>query len=159
MESVSRWPARNLEPEFAQVDLPADPTAAAGWRGAGSIEQHRNDIAMTVGEMENILTSPCRILKKTARGRPKAPQMGASVQQHTALSERGPCGQSIGCTFATVLCTGLHHQPHTSPVGAKTAPGRGQRTSKFVVASYGHFLGYFLRRRRIAKLLADIEIE
>jgi hypothetical protein len=25
--------------------------------------------------------------------------------------------------------------------GAKTAPGRGQRTSKFVVASYGYFLG------------------
>ena len=25
--------------------------------------------------------------------------------------------------------------------GAKTAPGRGQRTSKFVAASYGHFFG------------------
>ena len=53
---------RNLDSEFAEVDL------ATGAREASvvlEVEQYRNNI---VGDVENILPSPCRIKKATEGG-------------------------------------------------------------------------------------------
>ena len=60
---VRSWPVRNLDSEFAEVDL------ATGAREASvvlEVEQYRNNI---VGDVENIfLPSPCRIKKATEGG-------------------------------------------------------------------------------------------
>jgi hypothetical protein len=80
---VRSWPVRNLDSEFAEVDL------AAGAREASvvlEVEQYRNNI---VRDVENISPSPCRIKITTARGPLQGATDGFTRAIHGASRDPG----------------------------------------------------------------------
>jgi hypothetical protein len=78
---VRSWPVRNLDSEFAEVDLA---TGAMEANVVLKVEQYRNNI---VGDVENISPSPCRIKKATEGGPLATDAHGAKCSLNNCLHQ------------------------------------------------------------------------
>ena len=115
---VRSWPVRNLDSEFAEVDL------ATGAREASvvlEVEQYRNNI---VGDVENILPSPCRIKKATEGGPLATDAHGAKCSLNNCLHQphyTSPDSPPLVTSFTSAAITPLSDAIEAAALAAALA--------------------------------------
>ena len=115
---VRSWPVRNLDSEFAEVDL------ATGAREASvvlEVEQYRNNI---VGDVENILPSPCRIKKATEGGPLATDAHGAKCSLNNCLHQphyTSPDSPPLVTSFTSAAITALSDAIEAAALAAALA--------------------------------------
>ena len=115
---VRSWPVRNLDSEFAEVDLA---TGARETSVVLEVEQYRNNI---VGDVENILPSPCRIKKATEGGPLATDAHGTKCSLNSCLHQphyTSPDSPPLVTSFTSAAITPLSDAIEAAALAAALA--------------------------------------